>query len=167
MAPRLRSFLLVAALSAAPMTLRAQESYIQLSAFSDVLNYVRTNYTDSVGYPEMVRAAISGVLRSLDPHSYFLAREDFARRGLIERGELATTGLFFELVEGRPTVSSILEGSPAARARIQPGDRLRRVDWRVSLRAAFRCSRHWRRRAYALGEPIRCSIPKAYTRSAP
>lgn len=124
----LRSLAVVAALVAAPATLRAQESYIQLSAFSDVLNYVRTNYTDSVGYPEMVRAAIGGVLRSLDPHSYFLAREDFARRGLIERGELATTGLFFELVEGRPTVSSILEGSPAARARIQPGDRLLAID---------------------------------------
>ncbi len=108
--------------------LAAQSSYEQLTAFSDVLNYIRLNYTDSVGYPEMVQAAIEGVLRSLDPHSYFLARNDYARRNSMERGELAITGLYFELVDGRPTVLGVLDGSPAARSRIQPGDRLLSVD---------------------------------------
>ncbi len=116
----------LAATSAGPLA--AQSSYEQLTAFSDVLNYIRLNYTDSVGYPEMVQAAIAGVLRSLDPHSYFLAREDFARRNSMERGELGITGLYFEMVDGRPTVLGVLDGSPAARSRIQPGDRLLSVD---------------------------------------
>jgi len=117
---------LLALTTAAP--LKAQSSYEQLTAFSDVLNYIRLNYTDSVGYPEMVQAAIEGVLRSLDPHSYFLARDDYARRNSLERGELAVTGLYFELVDGRPTVLGVLDGSPAARSRIQPGDRLLTID---------------------------------------
>src|ERR1041385_4008353 len=66
---------LATALLARPV--RAQSSYDQLQAFSAVLNFVRLNYADSVAYPEMVRAAIEGVLRSLDPHSYFLARADY------------------------------------------------------------------------------------------
>lgn len=120
--------LLVALVCGPARPAAAQGSYEQLTAFSDVLNYIRLNYTDSVGYPELVRAAIEGVLHSLDPHSYFLARNDFARRNSIERGELAITGLYFEMVEGRPTVLGLLDGSPAARARIQPGDRLLSID---------------------------------------
>ncbi len=113
-------------ISASPVA--AQSSYEQLGAFSDVLNHIRINYTDSVGYRELVRAAVEGVLRSLDPHSYFLAREDYARRNSIERGELGITGLYFEMVDGRPTVLGVIDGSPAARARIQPGDRLLSID---------------------------------------
>ena len=106
----------------------AQSSYEYLQSFSQVLNYVRTNYPDSVAYPELVRAAIDGVLKSLDPHSYYMTREEYARRREVERGELGITGLYFEVVEGRPTVLGILDGSPAARARIQPGDRLLAID---------------------------------------
>lgn len=117
---------LLMALGARP--LRAQTSYEQLQAFSSVLNFVRLNYADSVGYPEMVRAAIQGVLRSLDPHSYFLARADYERGNALERGELAVTGLVLELVDGRPTILGVVEGSPAARAHLQPGDRLLSID---------------------------------------
>lgn len=108
--------------------LRAQADYSYMGALTDVLSDIRLNYPDSVGVPELVRAAIGGMLRSLDPHSYFITREEFARRGAVERGELATTGLFFEMVEGRPTVLGVLDGSPAARARVQPGDRLLAID---------------------------------------
>ena len=109
-------------------SLRAQADYPYLGALTDVLTDIRLNYPDSVGMPELVRAAIGGMLRTLDPHSYFMTREESTRRTAVERGELATTGLFFEMVEGRPTVMSVLDGSPAARARIQPGDRLLAID---------------------------------------
>ena len=112
---------------------QAANSYEQLQAFSAVLNYVRLNYADSVDYGRMVRAAIEGVLRSLDPHSYFLAAEDYRRRTALERGELATTGLVMELVEGRPTVLTVTDGSPAERAGVQPGDRLLAIDDSTAL----------------------------------
>lgn len=99
-------------------------SYEQLQPLSNVLNHLRLNYLEPVSYTELVRAAIDGMLRSLDPHSYFLVRADFERRGALERGELASTGLHLEMVDGRPTVLAVAEGSSAARARIQPGDRI-------------------------------------------
>ena len=113
---------------AATGPLRAQADYAYVGALQDVLADIRLNYPDSVGLPELVRAAIGGMLRSLDPHSYFMTREDFARRGAVERGELATTGLTFEMVDGRPTVLGVADGSPAARARVQSGDRLLAID---------------------------------------
>jgi len=107
---------------------RTQSSYEYLQTFSQVLNFVRLNYADSVAYAELVRAAIDGVLHSLDPHSYFLAREDFLRANALDRGELAVTGLAIDVVDGRPTVLGVWDGSPASRARIQPGDRLLTID---------------------------------------
>jgi carboxyl-terminal processing protease len=107
---------------------RTQSSYEYLQTFSQVLNFVRLNYADSVAYAELVRAAIDGVLHSLDPHSYFLAREDFLRMNALDRGELAVTGITVDVVDGRATVLGVREGSPAARARVQPGDRLLTID---------------------------------------
>lgn len=125
--------LLLAAAGAGRAAAQASSSYEQLQAFSAVLNYVRLNYADSVGYPEMVRAAIGGVLRSLDPHSYFLPRLEYTRQTALERGELATTGLVLEVVDGRPTVLAIVEKSPAERGGIQPGDRLLAIDDSTAL----------------------------------
>jgi carboxyl-terminal processing protease len=103
-------------------------NYEELQAFSTVLNYVRLNYTDSVVYRQMVRAAINGVLGSLDPHSYFMAADDYRRLSALERGELAVTGLTMELVDGRATVLTVVDKSPADRAGIDPGDRLLAID---------------------------------------
>ena len=114
--------------AAGPAAAQNASSYEQLQAFSAVLNFVRLNYADSVSYGQMVRAAIDGVLRSLDPHSYFLPAEDYRRRSALERGELATTGLVLEVVDGRATVLAVLDKSPARRVGIQPGDRLLAID---------------------------------------
>jgi len=103
-------------------------SYEQLQAFSSVLNYVRRNYVDSVGYTEMVRAGIEGVLHSLDPHSRFVSRAEWERESALERGELAITGLVLEDVDSAVIVLALDPGGPAARAGVQPGDRISAID---------------------------------------
>ncbi len=103
-------------------------SYEQLQAFSSVLNYVRRNYVDSVGYAEMVRAGIEGVLQSLDPHSRFVSRAEWERESALERGELAVTGLVLEDVDSAVIVLALDPGSPAVKAGVQPGDRISAVD---------------------------------------
>ncbi|HWC75331.1 MAG TPA: hypothetical protein VG454_15460, partial [Gemmatimonadales bacterium] len=61
------------AVLAAPRAALAQSraAYEELQTFSGVLTYIRQNYPDTVSYAELVAAAIRGVLRSLDPHSYY------------------------------------------------------------------------------------------------
>src|SRR6266540_6180614 len=103
---------------------RQPSAYEELQTFSAVLNHIRVNYVDSVTYTQLVRAAIDGVLRALDPHSLFFSRDDWERHNALERGELAVTGLSFEAVDSAITVLSVSPRSPAARAGILPGDRL-------------------------------------------
>lgn len=117
--------LLIAGLALAPHRVGAQSSaYEQLQAFSSVINYVRANYADSVGYATLVHAAIDGMLSALDPHSYFISRADWEKQNAMERGELATTGLVLEEVDSAVTVLAVRSRSPAEKAGIQPGDRV-------------------------------------------
>jgi len=110
---------------ASPAPLAGQgASYEQLQTLSNVLNYIRLNYVDSVEFADLVHAAIDGALESLDPHSHFVRRADIEREHGYEAGLVAGTGMVLEAVEGVPTVLAIRSRSPAMRSGIAAGDRL-------------------------------------------
>jgi len=121
----------IAALTAvllAPLSVAAQtpqrSAYEELQTFSGVLNHIRINYPDSVSYSELVAAAIRGVLRSLDPHSYYLSRLESQRSTALDRGEIASVGIAVEEVEGVATVLAVAPRSPAAKGGVLAGDRI-------------------------------------------
>lgn len=99
-------------------------AYEELQTFSGVLNHIRINYPDSVSYGALVAAAIRGVLRALDPHSFYVSRTELQKTGALERGEVVGIGLALEQVEGAATVLAVAPRSPAAKGGILPGDRL-------------------------------------------
>jgi carboxyl-terminal processing protease len=122
----LRTALLLAA--AAPATGQTRSNYEELQAFSGVLNHIRLNYVDSVTYGRLVRAAIDGVLRALDPHSYYISRAEVEREGLIRTGELGVIGVHVEPVEGIPTIVAVMPDGPADDRGVMPGDRIIAID---------------------------------------
>jgi carboxyl-terminal processing protease len=103
-------------------------AYEELQAFSGALNHIRTNYVDSVGYSQLVQAAIRGMLSALDPHSAYYRRPDWEELKAMERGERSTTGAVIESADGIPTVLTVFPGSPAAKQGVQAGDRIVRVN---------------------------------------
>ncbi len=117
-------FALLGLLLALARPAKAQGSYEYLQAFSGVLNHIRLNYVDQVGYDVLVRAAIEGTLRALDPHSYYVSRDDWRRLSALERGELAVTGLVVEDSDDGVVVLRVGRKSPGYRAGLQPGDRV-------------------------------------------
>lgn len=122
---RLAGPVLLLALAMPTGGLNAQSgSYEELSRFSAVLRHISDNHADSVSYRGLVRAAIDGMLRSLDPHSWFLTSDDNAQLNALERGELAVVGAEVELADGIPAVIAVSDDSPADRASVRPGDRL-------------------------------------------
>jgi carboxyl-terminal processing protease len=135
----MRRALAAAALLFAPAPLVAQStSYEQLQAFSGVLSQIRANYVDSVETSLLVRAAITGMLTALDPHSYYVSRSDFAIRQAWDDGRLAVTGMLLEDGEDAPTVVSVQPASPAERAGIMAGDRVLQVDSRSTTGSGAR-----------------------------
>lgn len=112
-----------------PAPARAQSStYEQLQAFSGVMSQIRANYVDSVNVPSLVRAAIVGMLRSLDPHSRYVSQQDFELQAQYDAGQLAAVGLAIEDADGMPVVLGVVPGGAAARAGVLPGDRVRAMN---------------------------------------
>ncbi len=120
--------ILAAATSRGARLTAQTSSYEDLQRFSAVLNFIRTNYVDSVTYHTLIRTAIDGMLSSLDPHSWFASQEDADRLTAIQRGEVAVTGISVENVDGSAVVLDVVDGSSADRAGVRPGDRLVTLD---------------------------------------
>ena len=101
-----------------------------LQLFSQVLNQIRVNHPDSVDSHQLLMAAIEGLVRATDPHSYVVpaVRLDSARQRALEEGKLARVPISFAYAAGVPSVVSVAPGSHAARQDILVGDELIAVD---------------------------------------
>jgi carboxyl-terminal processing protease len=120
--------MVAAALVVFPSLARAQETtYEQMQLFSGVLSHVRLNYVDSVDSGRMIQASIRGMLGALDPHSYYMSRQEFDLRARWDRGELGSPGFGVDDGQDGVTVTAVAADGPAARAGIQPGDRVVRI----------------------------------------
>ncbi|HAY06173.1 MAG TPA: peptidase S41, partial [Hyphomonas sp.] len=65
---------------------------------------------------------INGMLTSLDPHSSYLDPEDYQSLQVQTSGEYGGLGIEVTMEDGAVKVISPMDGTPAARAGIQPGD---------------------------------------------
>lgn len=125
----IRAGLILSLIAGSSPSVAAQgNAYEQVQAFTGVLSHVRMNYVDSVDFGSLLQASIRGLLSSLDPHSHYETRQEFellARRG---SGELAGPGLELDNAGEAVTVLSVSPQGPAAKAGVEPGDRILRVN---------------------------------------
>ena len=105
-----------------------QTVYENLQIFSDVLDIVKENYVQEVESEELVEGAISGMLRTLDPHSSYLNPDAYRELQVETKGSFGGIGIEITIRDGVLTVVSPLEGTPAYELGIQAGDQILRVD---------------------------------------
>lgn len=124
-----------------PAPVEPQFSIEELKMFARLFEQVRQNYVEEVSDSELFEMAIKGLLAQLDPHSEFLDKE---KRELVENSSEGTfygIGLELTMSNGELTVVTPLDGSPAKKANIQPGDIILEVDdksvWGLSLSEAL------------------------------
>ncbi len=114
--------------------------YHKLNIFTRVLSYVENNYVENVDHDELIYGAIKGMLETLDPHTSFLKPEQYKEMKIDTQGEFGGVGIEVEMrpVANAPavdgvrenvlTVMSAIEGTPAARAGLQTGDQIVKID---------------------------------------
>ena len=105
-----------------------QTVYENLQIFSDVLDIVKENYVQEVESDELIEGAISGMLRTLDPHSSYLDPDAYKELQVETKGSFGGIGIEITVRDGVLTVVSPLEGTPAYELGIQAGDQILRVD---------------------------------------
>jgi len=109
------------------------ETYHMLELFGNVLDTVERQYVAPVDDKKLIEAALNGMLTSLDPHSDYLNPEAFQDMQDQTRGEYGGLGLEITSEDGVVKVISPIDGTPAARAGIKPGDYITAVDGQTVL----------------------------------
>ena len=104
-----------------------QNPYRHLRILEDVVSLISNNYVEDVDLGEVMDGALRGLTEGLDADSAYLSAEDVER---IESGRpLPAGGIGVELRRRYYLqVVAPLDGSPAARAGVLPGDFVRAID---------------------------------------
>ncbi|MEO7028866.1 MAG: S41 family peptidase [Acidobacteriaceae bacterium] len=116
----------------------SQESTLRdsLHSFTDVYGIVEQNYAEHLNSEKVDKAiydgAIPGMLHVLDPHSNFYDPKSYAQMREDQHGKYYGVGMTIQPQGTKIVVLAPMEGSPAYRAGIKPGDVILSVDGKTT-----------------------------------
>jgi carboxyl-terminal processing protease len=104
--------------------------YQKLGVFTKVLSYIEGHYVEDISETDLMYGAARGLTDVLDPHSRFMDPVEYGKLKQETEGgeEVNGIGIDVEKRKTRLIIISPIEGSPAARAGIELGDVIKRVD---------------------------------------
>lgn len=105
--------------------------HVDFSLFWQAWKTIEENYVDKeeIDFQKMIYGAISGMVRSFDdPYTVFLTPDDSKRFIEDVKGSFEGVGMEIDIKEGQLQVIAPLEGTPAQKAGILPGDKIFNVD---------------------------------------
>ncbi len=106
----------------------------QLDLFSQVLYLVEKHYVEPPDSEKLIKGAIDGMLKTLDPHTVYVPEKRAERMDEEFHGEYSGIGIQFEIRDGAIVVISPLEGTPAYRLGLRAGDRIFEIDGKPVLK---------------------------------
>ncbi|GFE64593.1 S41 family peptidase [Litoreibacter roseus] len=107
---------------------RKSSVYEQLDLFGDIFERIRAQYVEDVEEADLIEAAINGMLTSLDPHSSYLAPQDYDDMRTQTSGEFGGLGIEVTQEDGYVKVVAPMDGTPADDAGMAAGDFITAVD---------------------------------------
>jgi carboxyl-terminal processing protease len=119
-----------AARSGAPSWWPDRERDRNVRYFREVMQLVKENYVGDApaGYNDLTRAALSGMVSTLDPHSQFMRADEFQETEEELSNAFGGVGMQVEQRDGQILVVAPIAGTPAERAGMRRGDRLLKID---------------------------------------
>jgi len=96
----------------------------EVRLFTEVLNRIRSAYVEPIDDKTLLENAIKGMLAGIDPHSTYLAADDYEQLQESTTGEFGGLGVEVGIEDGFIKVISPMDGSPADRA----GDLIIKLD---------------------------------------
>lgn len=99
-----------------------------LQTFVEILSRVKQGYVEEVSDKTLLENAIRGMLAGLDPHSAYLDLEEFEDITASTQGRFGGLGIEVQMQNGLVRVVAPIDDTPAARAGVQPGDLIIKID---------------------------------------
>jgi carboxyl-terminal processing protease len=100
----------------------------ELTRFGVAFQRVRDNYLDKPEDRTLVENAIGGMLTNLDAHSSYFDPKTYEAMQTKAAGAYGGVGLVVTVKDGIASVFEPMEGTPAGRAGVKPGDVLMAID---------------------------------------
>ena len=94
----------------------------QIEKFVTTISLIKNYYVKEVTDKQLFDNAIGGMLKQLDPHSAYLSPEEINNLKIASSGQFAGIGVEISPENGLLKVISPLDGAPAKKAGIKPGD---------------------------------------------
>lgn len=107
-----------------------KDYYRELELFANVLSIVQSDYVNAENLQpkQLIYGALEGMVSHLDPYSQFLEPDKYKEMKAETQGEFGGLGVEIAIKDGLLTVVAPIDGTPASKAGIQPGDRVVRID---------------------------------------
>jgi carboxyl-terminal processing protease len=110
-----------------------KDVYQNIEILTEVLRQVEKNYVEPQKAKDLIYEAIKGMVRSLDPHSSFMTKEEFKELMAETKGSFSGIGIEITVKEKVLTVVSPIEGTPAYLAGMKAGDKIIKVEGESTL----------------------------------
>ena len=115
--------------TAAPMQqVPASVPLDELRTFAEVFERIKTAYVEPIDDKTLLENAIKGMLSNLDPHSAYLEPEAFRDVTESTSGEFGGLGIEVGTEDGLLKVVTPIDDTPAAKAGIEAGDLIIKID---------------------------------------
>jgi carboxyl-terminal processing protease len=98
------------------------------SDYHEAISTVEEKYAGDIDYEKATQAAIQGMLFTLDPHSVYFSTTEFRKLKEDQASSFYGIGVQILRHDDGVYISSVVEGTPAARAGLRFGDRIVEVD---------------------------------------
>ncbi len=112
----------------AQATTQAGSPYSPLDQLARVLVIVENQYVEPTSRAKLTEGALKGMVAELDPHSAYLDPQEFSVFQGETAGKFGGVGVEVDFRNDYVTVIAPIEGSPAARAGVRPGDQILTID---------------------------------------
>ena len=125
---RLSIALAICVLTAAPLSGQAQQTELlplpldEVRMFTEALDRIRMAYVEEIDDKTLLENAIRGMLAGLDPHSAYMAGQEYDALQETTSGEFGGLGIEVGRENGYIKVISPIDDTPADRAGIEAGD---------------------------------------------
>ncbi|GAB3468847.1 S41 family peptidase [Azotobacter salinestris] len=100
----------------------------ELRTFAEVLDRIKAAYVEPVDDKTLLENAIKGMISNLDPHSAYLEPKEFLDLQESTSGEFGGLGIEVGMEDDQLKVVSPIDDTPAAKAGIEAGDLIVRID---------------------------------------
>ena len=101
--------------------------YKNIELFTEVLREIEKHYVEPEKPQKLIYGAIKGMVRSLDPHSSFMTKDEYQELMTETKGSFSGVGIEITIKDDVLTVVSPIEGTPAYKAGMKAGDKIVKI----------------------------------------